>query len=213
MCLTNARALRDGLRRTVRVRTAAGTSSSGRLWTMPGSPPPSPRSPPSSLPRRSRRGRKLGRSRPARFWACPVRAHPGRLGALGISYYKSVLYGTFVWARGALNSAKRRFPARPAPHAVPFAAMLDHPAVVKRLQWIMGPGWVVEGPPGPTTASVGAAPLVIHSGGAPTTPISLVRVRHGRTHCEVRTGGPAAAHQHACDCGMPQPVSADSRFG
>ena len=35
------------------------------------------------------------------------------------------------------------------------------------------------------TANAGGAPLAIHSGGAPVTPINLVRVRHGRTYCEV----------------------------
>jgi hypothetical protein len=73
----------------------------------------------------------------------------------------------------------------PEPHAAPFARMLDHPAITRRLQWILGPGWVVEGPPAPTTASAGGAPLAIHSGGAPTTPINLVRTKHGRSHCEV----------------------------
>jgi hypothetical protein len=41
-----------------------------------------------------------------------VRAHPGRLSALRVSHSKSVLYGVFVWARRALTSQKRRFPAR-----------------------------------------------------------------------------------------------------
>jgi hypothetical protein len=37
-----------------------------------------------------------------------VRAHPGRLSALSDSHSKSVLYGVFVWTRGALNSLTRR---------------------------------------------------------------------------------------------------------
>jgi hypothetical protein len=41
-----------------------------------------------------------------------VRARPGRLGALSVSHSKSVLYGAFVWARGALN---RRKPAVSGP--------------------------------------------------------------------------------------------------
>jgi hypothetical protein len=36
----------------------------------------------------------------------------GRLSALSVSHSKSVLCGTFVWARSVLNSPKRRFPAR-----------------------------------------------------------------------------------------------------
>ena len=37
---------------------------------------------------------------------------PGCLSALSVFLYKSVFYGAFVWARRALNSRKRRFPAR-----------------------------------------------------------------------------------------------------
>jgi acyl-homoserine lactone acylase PvdQ len=36
----------------------------------------------------------------------------GRLSALSVSHSKSVLYGVFVWARGALNRQKCWFPAR-----------------------------------------------------------------------------------------------------
>ena len=36
----------------------------------------------------------------------------GRLSALSVSLCKSVFYGAFVWARRALNSQNRRFPAR-----------------------------------------------------------------------------------------------------
>jgi hypothetical protein len=38
-----------------------------------------------------------------------VRARPGRSSALSISHSKSVLYGAFVWARGALNRRKRMY--------------------------------------------------------------------------------------------------------
>ena len=43
-----------------------------------------------------------------------VRALPGRLSGLSVPHIKSVLYGAFAWARGALNSQKRWFPARAA---------------------------------------------------------------------------------------------------
>ena len=36
--------------------------------------------------------------------ASTVRARPGGLSALTVSHSESVLYGTFVWASGALNS-------------------------------------------------------------------------------------------------------------
>jgi len=38
-----------------------------------------------------------------------VRDRPGRSSALSISHSKSVLYGAFVWARGALNRRKRMY--------------------------------------------------------------------------------------------------------
>ena len=40
---------------------------------------------------------------------------PGWLSALIVFLCKSVFYGAFVWARRALNSQKRRFPARAVP--------------------------------------------------------------------------------------------------
>ena len=42
----------------------------------------------------------------------PVRARQGRSSVLSVSLRKSVFYGAFVWACGALNSQKRRVPAR-----------------------------------------------------------------------------------------------------
>jgi hypothetical protein len=42
----------------------------------------------------------------------PVRARPGRLGALSVSHTNSVLYDTSVWAHRALNGPKRWFPGR-----------------------------------------------------------------------------------------------------
>ena len=44
-----------------------------------------------------------------------VRAAQGLLSALGVFLCKLVLYGVFVWARRALNSQKRWFPARAVP--------------------------------------------------------------------------------------------------
>ena len=41
-----------------------------------------------------------------------VRAAQGRLSAICVFLWKSILYGAFVWACRALNSPKRRFPAR-----------------------------------------------------------------------------------------------------
>ena len=65
----------------------------------------------------------------------------------------------------------------PPPHAQSFARMLDHPAVVRRLQWMMGPGWVIEGPTHPMTAVRGiSTPLAIHSGGESRVPCTFCRI-------------------------------------
>ena len=56
--------------------------------------------------------RILGAEATRRRPSLPVRARPGRSSALSVFPSKSVLYGGFVWARGALNGRKRRFPAR-----------------------------------------------------------------------------------------------------
>jgi hypothetical protein len=47
---------------------------------------------------------------------CP--GPPGRLSALSVFLCKSFFYGVFVWARRALNTQKRRFPARAVPGGV-----------------------------------------------------------------------------------------------
>ena len=52
-----------------------------------------------------------------------VRAAQGRLSALSVFLCKSVLYGAIVWARRALNSQKRRFPARAVVDDAALAAL------------------------------------------------------------------------------------------
>jgi hypothetical protein len=62
-----------------------------------GPPPPPPPHRQTRAGGRSRRG--------------TVRTRLGRLSGLGALHSKSILYGAFEWARRALNSPKRRFPA------------------------------------------------------------------------------------------------------
>jgi ankyrin repeat protein len=52
-----------------------------------------------------------------------ARAARGRLSALGVFLCKSVFYGAFVWARRALNSQERRFPARAGRNAFGLTPM------------------------------------------------------------------------------------------
>jgi hypothetical protein len=63
---------------------------------------------------------------------------PERLSALSISLCKSVLYGDFVWARRALNSQKRRFPARTVVLCAMFGKLMD----------MCCPGMLTQGVPG-----------------------------------------------------------------
>ena len=53
---------------------------------------------------------QLGELDPPELVPCP--GPPARLSALSVSLFKLVLYGAFVWARGALTHRKRRFRAR-----------------------------------------------------------------------------------------------------
>jgi hypothetical protein len=52
----------------------------------------------------------------------------GRLSALSVFLFKSVLYGAFVWARRALNRQKRRFPARAVPREFHGAVSISGPS-------------------------------------------------------------------------------------
>jgi hypothetical protein len=70
-------------------------------------------------PPRRRKGASARRERQpaAGSWAAiesdnKARARQWWLSALSVSHIKSGLCGGFVWARGALNRQKRRFPAR-----------------------------------------------------------------------------------------------------
>jgi hypothetical protein len=82
-------------------------------------------------------------------WFVAVRAVPGWLSAISVFLCKSVLYGAFVWARRALNSRKRRFPA-----------WAEDRAGVRRLG--EGPRAVVAGPcPRPEQGLLGPAAFVV----------------------------------------------------
>jgi hypothetical protein len=59
-----------------------------------------------------RSGPPCSSSAPASRGCSPVRAHPRRLSTLSILPSKLILYGAFVWARGAPTGLKRQFPAR-----------------------------------------------------------------------------------------------------
>ena len=52
----------------------------------------------------------------------------------------------------------------PAPHAKPFRDMLAHPAVLSRLEWMMGRGYRLWGPPSARETPVGGSGQLLHAG-------------------------------------------------
>ena len=60
---------------------------------------------------------------------CP--GPPGHLSTLSVFLCKSVFYGAFVWARRALNSRKRRFPARAVYRPIEPASVTARLAVAR----------------------------------------------------------------------------------
>ena len=71
----------------------------------------------------------------------------------------------------------------PEPHCEPFRRMIAHPAVVQRMNWMSGSGFVLD------CARVieyekGTSGHGLHSGPVPGTPRSIYALQNGRTYCE-----------------------------
>ena len=67
----------------------------------------------------------------------------------------------------------------PNGHAAPFLRMLDHPAVIQRLNWLLGAGYIAE--QNTAICSVkGSSGQRLHAGGAPGSPMGTYEVRGGR---------------------------------
>ena len=71
----------------------------------------------------------------------------------------------------------------PAPHCEPFRRMIAHPALIQRLNWMMGSGYGVT----QCTAFLsekGGSGFFMHSGGWDTRFANHYEVRNGRAYCE-----------------------------
>jgi ectoine hydroxylase-related dioxygenase (phytanoyl-CoA dioxygenase family) len=104
--------------------------------------------------------------------ACADRIEVGGDAAKG----SSVLAGTGV------PSLKNLFEL-PEPHCQPFRRMLANPAVIHRLNWMMGSGFIFRG--GRAICSVkGTSGHGLHSGNAQVRPAGSYVLQNGRTYCE-----------------------------
>jgi hypothetical protein len=73
----------------------------------------------------------------------------------------------------------------PRPHCEPFRRMLDCPALVHCLNWMMGAGWTLaHGSLGIRTARRGEAGGHLHGINSPPRASNLLTWFDGRTHCE-----------------------------
>ncbi|MEE2754056.1 MAG: phytanoyl-CoA dioxygenase family protein [Candidatus Latescibacterota bacterium] len=71
----------------------------------------------------------------------------------------------------------------PAPYSDPFRKMLAHPAVVHRLNWMMGSGFRL-GSARAICSVEGTSGHGLHSGSDPVTPVRSYALQNGRTYCE-----------------------------
>ena len=71
----------------------------------------------------------------------------------------------------------------PPPHCEPFRAMIAHPAVVQRLNWMMGSGFRL-GPARAMCYEPGSSGLYLHGGGEPARSRNHYAFQNGRTQCE-----------------------------
>jgi ectoine hydroxylase-related dioxygenase (phytanoyl-CoA dioxygenase family) len=71
----------------------------------------------------------------------------------------------------------------PQPHCQPFRAMIAHPAVVQRLNWMMGSGFFF-GSARAMNYAQGSAGLFLHGGSEPARSRNHYALQNGRTYCE-----------------------------
>jgi hypothetical protein len=71
----------------------------------------------------------------------------------------------------------------PQPHCEPFRAMIAHPTIVQRLNWMMGSGFRL-GPVRAMCYAPGSSGLFLHGGGEPANSRNHYALQNGRTQCE-----------------------------
>ena len=90
--------------------------------------------------------------------------------------------GSTVLAGTGVPSLKGLFDL-PEPHAEPFRRMLAHPAVVHRLNWMMGSVFMFRNARAICSVK-GTSGHGLHSGRDPARPVGTYVVQNGRTYCE-----------------------------
>lgn len=71
----------------------------------------------------------------------------------------------------------------PQPHCEPFRRMIAHPALVQRLNWMSGSGFVLDCARA-IVYEKGTSGHGLHSGPVPGTPRSIYALQNGRAYCE-----------------------------
>ncbi|MBT6144819.1 MAG: hypothetical protein HOH74_05280 [Gemmatimonadetes bacterium] len=71
----------------------------------------------------------------------------------------------------------------PAPHADPFRRMIDHPAVMQRLNWMLGGGFTL-GHVRAMCYDPGSCGLFMHGGSEPANSRNHYALQNGRSFCE-----------------------------
>ena len=71
----------------------------------------------------------------------------------------------------------------PAPHCEPFRRMIAHPALIQRLNWMMGSGYGVT-QCNAFLSEKGGSGLFMHSGSWDSRAANHYEVRNGRAYCE-----------------------------
>jgi ectoine hydroxylase-related dioxygenase (phytanoyl-CoA dioxygenase family) len=90
--------------------------------------------------------------------------------------------GSSVLAGSGVPSLRGLFEL-PKPHCDPFRRMIAHPAVVHRLNWMMGSGFVFRNARAICSVK-GTSGHGLHSGSDPATPVRAYAQQNGRTYCE-----------------------------
>ena len=85
-------------------------------------------------------------------------------------------------AGSGLSSLTGLFEFAP-PHCEPFRKMIAHPAVVQRMNWMSGSGFVLDAARA-IIYEKGTSGHGMHSGPVPGSPRSTYRLQNGRTYCE-----------------------------
>lgn len=89
-----------------------------------------------------------------------------------------------------------------SPHGDAFRRMIDCPAIVSRLRWMLGSGFGVANGVGTLYGNQGDRGIFLHAGGAPLQIHSHATMRNGRLHSDYINISWALADTHIADGGF-----------